>query len=96
MEFNFLTYSDSGKSKVLTFELGGKYYRQEYKYGNGYGVKFIYEYPSLECLNNRLSMVGGRIIYSSALQSDCTDFGRELEYKLFKMGNPEKLIPIIN
>ena len=83
--FELIEESDNGKSKILKFKCLTSFFIQEYKYGNGWGFKFITEFKNEAALKNPLSVTGKQIIYSSTLDSDCTPFGRFLEFSLSKI-----------
>jgi len=92
-EITVIDYSDNGRKKITKFTYGGKFFIQTYNYGQSYGFKFIEEYPTSYSFNNSLKATGGSIIYSTTMQSDCTDFGTFLEYSLMKNDaiNPKQL-----
>ncbi len=79
-----ISYSDNGKQRKTGFIYQDEYFVLVYNYGANYGFKFIFEYPSKEAFEKPLSITGEKMIYSSTLQSNCTDFGNYLEYSLTK------------
>jgi hypothetical protein len=83
--FELIEESDNGKSKILKFKCLTSFFIQEYKYGNGWGFKFITEFKNETALKNPLSVTGKQVIYSSTLDSDCTPFGRFLEFSLSRI-----------
>ena len=88
-DFNFISYVDNGRKKVLSFSLNGDYFREVYNYGNNYGFKFIYKCAS-EIAFKQGVFGQGKTIYSSTLPSDCTDEGRFIEYCLSKIDSKIK------
>lgn len=92
-EITVIDYTDNGHRKTTKFMYDGRFFIQTYNYSWNYGFKFIREYPTEYAFNNPGSTTGSTSIYSTTLQSDCTDFGTFLEYSLTKNGaiNPKEL-----
>lgn len=82
--FEILTYTETGKQKTVGFIYNNTYYRWIYKYGPQFGFSFMYEYPNKNVYENSLSMLGEKIIYSSTIERECTEFGKYLEYSFMK------------
>jgi len=84
MNISILTpETDNGKSKITVFEVDGTVIRQKYNYGKGWGFKFLEKFNSIEHMNRSIS--GGELIYSSANNNDCTEYGREVEFSISKL-----------
>lgn len=90
-----ISFEDNGKAKITKFIYNSRYYTHKYTYGNFYGYTFIYEYDNDSQQKNHLHQLGGRLIYSSTLEVDCTPFGKYLEYSLMKTQALKKSINII-
>jgi hypothetical protein len=74
---------DNGKSKVTVYDVDGVIIKQKYNYGKGWGFKFLEKYNSIKHLER--SVTGGELIYSTANDSDCTKYGREVEFAISKL-----------
>lgn len=83
-EIEILDQIRTDRKETLKFKYNGRYFNQTYNKGNGWGFKFITEYPNELALLNPLTVAcNPETIYS---QHECTDFGRHLEFSLFKLG----------
>ena len=89
-----ISFEDNGKAKLTKFIYNSRYYTHKYTYGNFYGYTFIYEYDNDSQQKNHLHQLGGRLIYSSTLEVDCTPFGKYLEYSLMKTQALKKSISV--
>jgi hypothetical protein len=84
-EIELLSFKDTGTKKLTCFKYAGSYYTQIYNYSKNFGFKFIEKYNSAEHQSRPLSQQG-ELIYSTTLESNCTQFGKYLEYSLGKNG----------
>lgn len=76
---------DNGKSKITLYDVDGSVIEHKYNYGKGFGFLFLTKYNSIEHYNNRMSMSGSELIYSSTNQNDCTEKGREIEFLISRL-----------
>lgn len=81
-----ISESDNGRERVKVYRYDDLIIEQSYKYGKGYGFKFLTKYDSMSHYIHRLSQSGSKTIYSSTNRNDCTEEGRKIEFEIFKSG----------